>query len=626
MKFLYFVTVAFLLSLENNKFASSALSKSQLENQRKKSGQELVGGRDGTLASLADLLNRNSNLFQSWNGSQSNIETFLELLHPWLVADVSRPISPASNVIAGIEVPSKIDVASVGALTNSVELSPPTSLATTNCANPKYSSVLSGQPLSKPRVIVDFIPFGYDVDKLLIRFYESYKTVDAFVIYECPYSLIGLKKPMYFQMARKAGLFKPFMDKVIYLFSTEKDVEPALTAMRQAISRGDTKFGKGDLFGVELFMAKEMIILFKNFLYKKKDNIAAGNPEEAAGEAVQLQKLRLKILEGLTTESEKGTGKTSSSPTALGIQNDGDEIVVKKVLEHLKYCEIRPEVTSIYTPCMSFKSNFYWLQRTRDMDCFQGTDEVDQRIQKHLKKYMWRLGPYLWPLQSMMDANHNLRRVYHNLTCQHHMGLGSASHMSATNDPVEYWLKQCGTTENRYTCQKAVTKEMLQAGREKKITPALIFNSTIFPWCHKNNYAIHVTAVGHKHRSPFYKEDTDTEYRDTSIFGGGRQGGTLWRAESTNDEYMKSSVLMTSKKLALECVKGSIPWVVTKEPASFPFLMPFQDNPTTGLFGLCSKATWANCCKDGVHRTKEGHVIELNDKALLFFPWSIDAL
>jgi hypothetical protein len=112
--------------------------------------------------------------------------------------------------------------------------------------------------------------------------------------------------------------------------------------------------------------------------------------------------------------------------------------------------------------------------------------------------------------------------------------------MSATNDPVEYWLKQCGTTENRYTCQKAVTKEMLQAGREKKITPALIFNSTIFPWCHKNNYAIHVTAVGHKHRSPFYKEDTDTEYRDTSIFGGGRQGGTLWRAESTNDEYMKS--------------------------------------------------------------------------------------
>lgn len=565
----------------------------------------LLGSRDGTLKSLAALLNSNSGLFQNWNGSQSNIEAFLEILQPWLVADIPRPISHLSNSIAGIDK----DFKNLGAGNTIV-----------NCADPKFSNVLTGQPLSQPRVIVDFIPFGYDVDKLLIRFYESYKTVDAFVIYECPYSLIGLKKPMYFQRARKAGLFQPFMDKVIYLSSTEKDVEPALNAMREAIARGDTKFGKGDLFGVELFMAKEMIILFKKFLqgtyqHGPREGLGAGAGAEAGAEAEsrRLQTLRLIILDGLRDQ------KTISP---LGIQNDGDEIVVKKALEHLKKCEIRPEVSSIYTPCMSFKSNFYWLQRTRDMDCFQGTDEVDRRIQKHLKKYMWRLGPYLWPLQSMLDANHNLRRVYHNKTCHHHMGLGTASHMSATNDPVEYWLKQCGTTENRYTCSKAVTKEIITAGKHKQITPELIFNSTIFPWCHKNNYAMHISNIGSKPTTPYYKEDTDLEASSGSILSS----GTREAAGSSDGNNNNNDILIPSKKLALECIKGSIPWVVSKEPASFPFLMPYQDNPTAGLFKLCSTSTWANRCKDGVHRTKEGNVIEINEKALLFFPWSIDAL
>jgi hypothetical protein len=33
-------------------------------------------------------------------------------------------------------------------------------------------------------MIVDFVPFGYDVDKLLLRLLETWDSVDVYVIYE----------------------------------------------------------------------------------------------------------------------------------------------------------------------------------------------------------------------------------------------------------------------------------------------------------------------------------------------------------------------------------------------------------------------------------------------------------
>ena len=41
-----------------------------------------------------------------------------------------------------------------------------------------------------------------------------------------------------------------------------------------------------------------------------------------------------------------------------------------------------------------------------------------------------------------------MRHNYTSHFCSHHMGLGAATHLSATNDPVEYWLKACGKGHN----------------------------------------------------------------------------------------------------------------------------------------------------------------------------------
>ena len=67
--------------------------------------------------------------------------------------------------------------------------------------------------------------------------------------------------------------------------------------------------------------------------------------------------------------------------------------------------------------------------------------------------------------------------------------------MLCSADPIEYWLKQCGAVENRHTCRHLLSDEFIAAGRRAEITPELIFSSTIFPWCHKNNYALHVDAL-----------------------------------------------------------------------------------------------------------------------------------
>ena len=53
--------------------------------------------------------------------------------------------------------------------------------------------------------------------------------------------------------------------------------------------------------------------------------------------------------------------------SVYGIQNDGDEIMTGAGLAHVKHCELRPEVASIYAPSFSFKNNFHWLQTTFDM-------------------------------------------------------------------------------------------------------------------------------------------------------------------------------------------------------------------------------------------------------------------
>ena len=150
--------------------------------------------------------------------------------------------------------------------------------------------------------------------------------------------------------------------------------------MERAIARGEKKLG--DIFAVNFFMEKEMIKQFKRFIFYNS-NMQAGDQEgnsAPVGTTIQvnprINELKQLILDGLRNGS------------ALGIQNDGcvqlsfmfkhlflihailgcclyqicdnlcsrsDEMVNARVLNHLKHCQIRPEVQSILNPCFSFK-------------------------------------------------------------------------------------------------------------------------------------------------------------------------------------------------------------------------------------------------------------------------------
>jgi hypothetical protein len=64
----------------------------------------------------------------------------------------------------------------------------------TNCNDEKYGQFLSGRQLQFPRMIVDFVPFGYDLDKLEIRLLENYHSVTAFVIFESELTQTGTSR------------------------------------------------------------------------------------------------------------------------------------------------------------------------------------------------------------------------------------------------------------------------------------------------------------------------------------------------------------------------------------------------------------------------------------------------
>ena len=49
---------------------------------------------------------------------------------------------------------------------------------------------------AQPATIIDFVPFGYDVDLLEIRLLENYDAVDVFVIYETMFTQRGIRKPL----------------------------------------------------------------------------------------------------------------------------------------------------------------------------------------------------------------------------------------------------------------------------------------------------------------------------------------------------------------------------------------------------------------------------------------------
>ena len=191
---------------------------------------------------------------------------------------------------------------------------------------------------------------------------------------------------------------------------------------------------------------------------------------------------------------------------------------------HLKFCSLKSNVTAVAMQALSFKSNFQWLQTTYDLTSLQGGN-IDGDTEE-LKNYLWRPGPFLWPLQTFLSRKSTLRgefKVSGNSVDQFHMGLGAATHMSQVAEPGERIMKLFGVIEQT----TALPKTLLYSAKKGHLTASKLIKATIDPWC----------------GSP------DGRYISvhTSSLKSNRSRSIVWEA---------------------------IPWIVRLNPQSFPFLLP----------------------------------------------------
>lgn len=147
------------------------------------SNESIMLKKDDRLYDLIGLLNSASNTFSDWGNiaiTNENIMKFFNIFDPWLLIPIIFK-EDNNNNDNNNNMMNNFDNKNIDH-NNDNDL---------NCKNTRYSNVFTGSLLKKPRILIDFIPFGYDIDKLFIRFNESYNIIDIYVIYECPYTLIG---------------------------------------------------------------------------------------------------------------------------------------------------------------------------------------------------------------------------------------------------------------------------------------------------------------------------------------------------------------------------------------------------------------------------------------------------
>jgi hypothetical protein len=279
--------------------------------------------------------------------------------------------------------------------------------------------------------------------------------------------------------------------------------------------------------------------------------IIAGGSVKAGGFAL-VDSMRKKMIERFIKLNSSVPLKAfvmQNIENAFGTQSDADEIITRDTLTHLKHCEFKEDVKSIYIPCISFKKNYHWLQRTIDLTELKGFDINNDT--SGILNHLWKPAPYLWPLKVILKQRTTTRGHFvggKGVNLTHHMGLGGAGHMSSVAEPTEYWLKRGGVNEQKF--ENALSSVIIEAGKIGRITPQLIYEHTIQPWCPANNYAVH-----------------------SSSFNSHTQ----------------------------MIINSSIPWIARLLPTRYPFLLPgwidSKDGTAIGLMKLAGDPTWIELCK-----------------------------
>eukprot|EP00301_Raphidiophrys_heterophryoidea_P001735 c10827_g1_i1.p1 GENE.c10827_g1_i1~~c10827_g1_i1.p1 ORF type:complete len:559 (-),score=93.49 c10827_g1_i1:44-1570(-) len=379
--------------------------------------------RDCQLTHLVPLLNSlNFDAMESVSrrsdSSTSFAAEFLSQLTPWIVADPEHELR-------------------VNVRPQPIEL---------NCASSKYSNVLSGKRLDQPRIIIDIVPMGYDLEILEVRFLETFDYVDVFIVFESAVNHQGGEKPLYFNMVRNTPRFLRFASKILYV-QLDPAIEARLLASFTVSSTDDWSIeGQQRIYPID-------------YMKQHKDHPLLAQA-------------------------------FSNLNRAFVIQNDMDEIITGHAIYHFKHCDtLSSAAYPMLTGAISYKKTFEWLQTTSDANCMRGGNVGEA---EDLKSHIWLAGPTILTLPQVLERGNTQR--YHEVgKCTNHLGLGSAFHLSSTAEPASEWLKHASVMGERLTDD--VGSAFLTAGKAHQITPALVVTDAIRPWCRSGYIMKHIGTM-----------------------------------------------------------------------------------------------------------------------------------
>jgi hypothetical protein len=185
--------------------------------------------------------------------------------------------------------------------------------ARTNCSDPDFAQYLTGKRNSKPRKVISFIPFGYDIDMLRLELMEQRDAVDLFVLFETSRTQRHtFVKPLFGAMILDS--LRNITDKIL-LLNGDDALGPYLRIMEE----------KPNSWGLESAMRDIPLSIVPAFLRKiiGEDNFR----------------------------------------DALALLHDADEMLRAEPLMMLKLCELKPDVAlPIGKHQLSFKMSPSFLE------------------------------------------------------------------------------------------------------------------------------------------------------------------------------------------------------------------------------------------------------------------------
>ncbi|KAL6049585.1 hypothetical protein QOT17_020337 [Balamuthia mandrillaris] len=363
---------------------------------------------------------------------------FMAELTPWAVSEPTGP--PFRNAHAGLA-------------------------ERTDCAQPDVSRLFTGRKRSKVPKLIDFVPFGYDIDVLDVHLHELQEVVDLFVVYETTWTQRPhLHKPLYGALLRHR--FKHLEHKILWLIGDDADLLP----VEMEMSTGHNSW------------------VLENSMRK-----------------VPMQKFK-KLLPHLP-QFQPGAGGEDPLEGALLTENDGDEIWKAEYLMLVKLCELRPNIQfPIDSGSILFKHSFdfgEWLSPGDDTLRGSHMDRSTVDLFKpHLEK-----GEVI-----------RARRP------QAHMPVGASNHLSSFMTPISGAFKEHGGVIEAPE-DSHLPKELVAAGKERRITVDTILDNFVFVQCiHTRRWK---DTLSQRDTERLYNEvilKTVRENRERYCFLWGREG------------------------------------------------------------------------------------------------------